>query len=70
MNCGTQREIFRRCGYRKHLGMNVEEWGGVSFQQGAGTFACTISEHVLGELRREGVKVEEKTETRNSRGGQ
>jgi catechol 2,3-dioxygenase-like lactoylglutathione lyase family enzyme len=23
--------------YRKHLGLNVEEWGGVSFQEGAGS---------------------------------
>jgi hypothetical protein len=22
--------------YRKHLGLNVESWGGVSFQEGAG----------------------------------
>jgi hypothetical protein len=22
--------------YKKHLGLNVEEWGGVSFQEGAG----------------------------------
>lgn len=80
--------------YRKHLGLNVEEWGGVSFQEGAGAeltprrqshlvwspFAADTKyfapsekpfminyrvhdlEQMLGQLRGEGVEVEEKTE--------
>lgn len=80
--------------YRKHLGLNVEDWGGVSFQEGtadalkpkrqshivwspfeADTTYFSPSEKpfminyrvhdldaLLEQLRREGVKVEDKTE--------
>jgi len=80
--------------YKKHLGLNVEDWGGVSFQENAGAdlkprrqshivwspfeakteyfapsekpFMLNYRVHDLAEvleaLRKEGVKVEDKTE--------